>query len=56
MCAISDKSGLLPTCMMASVISPDNAVYFPPFQFVKKFMTRKAHLAHEKLVQFVGVC
>ena len=41
---------------VALAVAANDAVDFPPCQFIEEFVTRDAYLAHEELVQFVGGC
>ena len=52
---IGDESCLFPSGMMSGVVASDDAIDLPPFQVMKKFLAWEAYLAHEELVQFVGV-
>ena len=49
------QSGLLPPCMMAGIIAANDTIYLPPSQVVQKLVARKSYLAHQQLVELVGV-
>ena len=53
---VGHEAGLFPSCMMACIISANDALDFPPAKAETKRSWRDSYLAHEELVQFVGGC
>ena len=45
---------MLPTVVVAGVIAANDALDFPPAQFIEIFASLESDFAHEELIEFVG--